>query len=182
MLIAITGTPGIGKTSVSKILRKNGYEVVDLNKLATDQDFIISEDKKRNSKIVDIDKLDKFLKGNFCKQNLVFIEGHLSHLLKSIDKVILLRCHPKELKKRLKAKKWNKAKIKENIESEILDIILCESSDLHKSQNIFEIDTTKLSKSIVASCILEIITKDFKNIKKYNMGQIDWSEEIFKDF
>ena len=44
MIVALTGTPGIGKTSVSKILEKNFY-VIDLNKIATDKNFIIGIDK-----------------------------------------------------------------------------------------------------------------------------------------
>ena len=41
MIIALTGTPGTGKTSISKILEKNSYKVVDLNKLVYEKDFLI---------------------------------------------------------------------------------------------------------------------------------------------
>ena len=37
MIIAITGTPGTGKTSISKKLLKKGYEVIDLNKEALEK-------------------------------------------------------------------------------------------------------------------------------------------------
>lgn len=182
MLIAITGTPGIGKTSVSKILKRSRYEIVDLNKVATEENFLFGFDEKRNSKIVDIDKLNEFIKDNFKEKKLIFLDGHLSHLLKVVDKIIVLRCHPDELKKRLAKKNWNKQKIKENLESEIIDVILCESVEIHPKENIFEIDTTDKSVEDVASSIFEIIKNDFKNMKKYNTGKIDWSEEILKDF
>jgi len=54
--------------------------------------------------------------------------------------------------------------------------------DIHPGSNIFEIDTTNKSVVVIASIIVEIINNDFKPMKKYNMGNVDWSEEIFKNF
>jgi len=183
MLIALTGTPGTGKTSVSYVLQEKGFQVVDLNKVAIEEGFIAGIDKKRNSKIVDVDRLNKYVK-DFCykDKDVVFFVGHVSHILKNVDKVIVLRCHPYELKKRLYKKRWAERKIKENIEAEILDIILCESLDIHSEKNVFEIDTTALSVDVVASSIIEIIDNDFKYMEKYKIGKIDWSEELLKDF
>ena len=62
MKIALTGTPGTGKTSVSKVLEKRKLKVIDLNKLAIEKDFIIGYDKKRDSKIIDINRLNNFFK------------------------------------------------------------------------------------------------------------------------
>jgi adenylate kinase len=182
MIIALTGTPGTGKTSVSKILQKNGFEVIDLNKVVCEKDFLIGRDKKRDSEIVDVERFDEYVKKNYGGRDIVFIEGHLSHLLKSVDKVIVFRCHPNELRKNLSEKGWKEEKIKENLEAEILDIILCEAMEIHPRNNIFEIDITDKSVDIAASCVIEIIKNKFKNMKKYNIGKIDWSEEILKDF
>lgn len=182
MIVAITGTPGTGKSSVSTVLKEKGYDVIDLNKVATEKDFVIGIDEKRNSKIVDTDKLNKYIKENYTKKDIVFVESHLSHLLKSVDKVIVLRCHPNKLKKRLIKKGWKTEKIKENIEAEILDIILCEAIDIHPKKNIFEIDTTDKSVDDVVSSVVEIFKNKFKQMKKYNIGYIDWSEEVLKDF
>jgi len=182
MLIALTGTPGTGKSSVSNVLREGGYEVIDLNKVATEKDFVIDIDKKRNSKIIDVDKLNKYIKEQYVKKDIVFVEGHLSHLLKSADKVIILRCYPRLLKKRLIEKGWETEKIKENTEAEALDVILCETVDTHPKKNIFEIDTTDKSIDDVISSIMEIIKNKFRPMKKYNIGCIDWSAEVLKDF
>jgi len=182
MIISITGTPGTGKTSVSEILQKKGYKILDFNKIAIEKGFLDGIDKKRKSNIVNIKKFDNYIKKTYKSDELIFIEGHLSHLLKNVDKVILFRCHPKKLKQNLFKKKWKNEKIMENLEAEILDIILCESIDLHQKKNIFEIDVTKKSIQNVASDIIEIINNKFKNMKKYKIGDIDWSEEILKDF
>ena len=181
MLVAITGTPGTGKTSVSKILEKKGYKILDLNTIAKSQGFIIGKDKERNSEIVDIDKLNKYF-DRFKSDETVFIDSHLSHFISDVDKVILLRGSPDKLKRNLKAKNWPEKKIKENIESEILDIILSETVEIHDIKDIFEIDTTDYNPGEVAEKILTIVEQDFKNIKNYKIGKIDWSEEILKDF
>jgi len=182
MIIALTGTPGTGKTSVSKVLHDKGFEVVDLNKVALDKDFLVGKDEKRDSEIVDVERFDEYVKKNYSGKDIVFIEGHLSHLLKSVDKVIVLRCHPDELRKNLSKKGWKEEKIKENLEAETLDIILCEAIELHPKNNIFEIDTTGKPVDDIVSSIKEILDNKFKNMKKYNIGKIDWSEEILKDF
>ena len=97
-----------------------------------------------------------------------------------MEKVIILRCHPKELKKRLMKKKWNTKKIKENVDAEIIDVILCEAVELHLQKNIFEIDTTKKTIEEVATVIMRIVKKNFQPTKTYSIGQIDWSEEILQ--
>ena len=179
MIVALSGTPGTGKSSVSTLLQKEGYDIVDFNRLSIEKGFIVGIDKERNSKIVDIDRLNDYIKKNHKTKDIVFIEGHAAHLLRTADKVMILRCHPKKLKKRLEEKGWNQKKIKENVEAEILDVVLCEAVEIHPENNIFEIDTTIES---VTSAIIDIVKRNFKPTKKYNIGKIDWSEEILKDF
>ena len=182
MLVALTGTPGTGKTSVSYVLQNEGFSIVDLNKVAVEESFIVGVDKERDSKIIDLDRLNDYVKSRYKSKDVVFLVGHVSHLLKDVDKAIVLRCHPDELRRRLSEKKWVEKKIKENLEAEVLDIILCESLEVHSKRNVFEIDTTGLSTDAVASCIIEIVGEDFKTMEKYKIGKIDWSEEILKDF
>ena len=182
MFVAITGTPGVGKSSVSDQLVENGLIVVHLFKTAVKNGFILYDDPKRNSKVLDIARLNDFIKKNFSENDLVFIDGHLSYLLECVDKVILLRCHPDTLKHRLSFKGWSDSKVSENIQAEILDVILCDIVDSFSYDDIFEIDTTDKSIEEVFSCIAEIKDNSFDHMKKYNIGNIDWSEEIFKDF
>lgn len=171
MFIAITGTPGTGKTEVCKVLLRKGYKLLNLNKVSNNHKFIVGYDFGRKTNIINIAKLDKFIKTQKSR-DLVFLEGHFSHLL-SADVVIVLRCHPKELEKRLKKKRYNPEKIRENLEAEALDVITIESAQRHKK--VYEIDTTKLKPKQTADAIIKIISGEFK---KYEVGNIDWSEEI----
>ncbi|KYK25571.1 hypothetical protein AYK25_05135 [Thermoplasmatales archaeon SM1-50] len=178
MRVALTGTPGTGKTAVTTGLKKQGYTIVSLHRLAQKNNCVAGIDKTRNSQLIDIHKLNIIIKKNFATDTLVFFEGHIAHLLSCMEKVIVLRCHPKELKKRLLKKRWRMKKIMENIEAEIIDIILCEAVQRHSSKNIFEIDTTEKSVEDVFLCIYEIVEKNFRPTKTYSIGKIDWSEEI----
>ena len=182
MIVALSGTPGTGKTCVSNLLHQKGYEIVSLNEIAVKKGFIEGIDEKRNSKILDIARLNEYFSKKYATEDLVFIEGHATHFLNVAEKVVLLRCHPRQLKKRLKKRGWNKEKIKENVEAEALDVILCEAVEYFSENCIFEIDTSDKTVESVVESIVEIVKNDFEPIKKYNMGKIDWSEEILKDF
>jgi len=181
MLVALSGTPGTGKTTVSNLLRNKGYSIVDLNELAVERGFVTGIDAKRNTKIINIDGLNSFIKDFYKTNDIIFFEGHASHLLSIADYVIILRCHPRKLKNRLQNKGWDQQKIKENVDAEALDIILCEAFSLHSENHIFEIDTSNKSINSVLSSIIEIVNGKFKLTKKYKIGKIDWSEEIIKD-
>ncbi len=108
---------------------------------------------------------------------LALIEGHFAHLLSSADKVIILRCHPDELRRRLQNKGWSPKKIWENIESEALDIILSEAHSVHPEKNIHEIDTTTKTPQEVASLIDLVIQNGLPG----ETGTIDWSEWIINN-
>ena len=132
MKIALTGTPGTGKTTIASILEKN-YSVknIHLHQFAQNENLVEGYDKKRRSDIIDIDALNKRFIEKTKDEPLVLIDGHLSHFLISVDMVIVLRCHPSILRTRLQEKQWSKEKINENLEAEILDVIESESVDIH---------------------------------------------------
>ena len=178
MKVLITGTPGVGKSTVAKIVGKRlGYRVVDISSFAKENKEIILEyDKERDTYVVDVEKLRKKLKN----EDNVIVEGHLSHFLDG-DVVVVLRLHPKKLKERLKSRGYSEKKIKENVEAEALDVCLIESVERHK--NVFEVDTTGKSIEEVSNEILEIIEnfKKGKYLEKYKPGKISWLEEIFDE-
>jgi len=102
MKIALTGTPGTGKTSVAHELTRMGYTILRLEDIIDPS--VIGYDEKRHSKIVDEKTLDDHVQ-TIKEEDILIVVGHLSHLL-NIEHVIILRCHPEELKKRLMIKKW----------------------------------------------------------------------------
>jgi adenylate kinase len=167
MLIALSGTPGVGKTTVSQLLLAKGYGILQIEKLAEDNRFVSGMDEESNSKIIDVEVLDNFVSNKFKKGDYI-IEGHLSHLL-SVDFTILLRCDPLVLKQRLKAKGWPSEKIKENVGAEILDVIKVEAYEV--LEKVYEIDTTSKSPEEVVAAIENILKGEYKE------PEITWLEK-----
>lgn len=177
MLISLSGTPGTGKSTVSEILRRKGYEVIDLNRLAIEKGLISGYDRKRKCHIIDEEKLSSYVESTFQgEEKVVILEGHLSHLVRKIDMVIVLRCRPSELEKRLKKKGWKGKKVRENMEAEALDVILCEAVDMHHDK-VAEIDTTHRSPSEVAKDVEKLMIEGIT--REYKPGKISWLEEMF---
>lgn len=150
VIICISGTPATGKTSVARALAKKlGWKLIELNKLAQEKNLYCGYDRKRKTKIVDIGLLKNEIKK--IKQKNLILESHYSHEF-DCDFVIVLRTNPGELRKRMKSKKWEREKIEENIEAEIMEICKTEALDL--GRKVIEIDTTgrnpgELAKEII---------------------------------
>jgi len=150
-VIAVSGTPGTGKTTIAKkIAKKLNFLYFDVNKLIVKNKLYEGYDRKRRTRIVDINKLGKFFISEIKifqkinkKYNGLVVDSHLSHYIprKYIDLCIIAKCSIKELNKRLKNKKFHKNKIKENLQAEIFDV--CYKEALEKKHKIFVIDTTK---------------------------------------
>jgi len=73
----------------------------------------------------------------------LIIDSHLSHYIpkKYVDLCIVTKCSLKNLKKRLKKKKYHEAKIKENLQVEIFDSILVEA--LERKHKVISVETDK---------------------------------------
>lgn len=149
-VIAVSGTPGTGKTYLSrKLAKKLGFYYFDVNKFISKNKLYEGYDKKRKTKIVDVKKLNRKLIGEIkeIKNNEKFkgitIDSHLSHYLpkKYIDFCIITKCDIEELNKRLKRKKFRKSKIQENLQAEIFDV--CYDEAIDRKHKIITVDTTK---------------------------------------
>ena len=165
MNIALTGTPGTGKTSLAS---RFNYNLVSINDYYAE----ISNGKdEEDNWLIDLEKLNEIIvtKNN---SNTIF-EGHVAHFLKNIDKIIVLRCHPELLKKRLSSRNYSDEKIRENMEAEALNIICEEAIDSHDEKNVFEIDTSAMSIEESIEKLKNIINGNIKSNKR-----IDYSETI----
>ncbi|MCD6480979.1 MAG: adenylate kinase family protein [Thermoplasmata archaeon] len=170
MKVAITGTPGVGKTSVAEELKKH-YEVIHLADLV--DRFAIGYDEERDSKIVDEEAMNEYIK-NMEEKDILIVEGHLSHFM-DVDAVVVLRCHPEELKKRLAKKGWSEKKMRENLEAEALDIVL--ERALEKHERVWEVETTGKEIKEVSEEVKKIIDE----MPPPNYGKIDYSEWLMEN-
>jgi adenylate kinase len=167
MRVAVTGTPGVGKTSACAFVKS--MRVVQVSQLIDELGLATGYDSKRKTKVVNTTRLAK--KVDKLHTDML-IEGHLSHLLHP-DIAVVLRCSPAVLEKRLRAKGWSEKKVRENVEAEAVDVILIEA--MGSVPVVLEIDTTHKKPARVGAAIEEIISGERK---KYRAGCVDWSQEV----
>jgi len=144
--IIITGTAGSGKTLVAKMLSKLlNLPYLDVKELIIKNKLYEGYNKKLKTRLIDVKKLNKFLINLIKKsQKTLIIDSHLGHYLPKeyVKLCVITKCDLKTLLRRLKKRKYNKVKIKENIEAEILRTCYYEAKELgHK---VIEIDTTNI--------------------------------------
>ena len=98
MRIALTGTPGTGKTAVAALLP---FRVIDLNAVVRDEGLSLGTDEDRGCLIADVDALAERLEDLAPEEDeeIVVLEGHFSHHFAS--EAIVLRTRPKVLRVRL---------------------------------------------------------------------------------
>jgi adenylate kinase len=167
MKIALTGTPGTGKTTIAALLP---YRVVDINSLVKGG-MNFGKDPDRGCLEADMDALAGCLAELDSCQETVILEGHFSHHF--ADWAIVLRLAPSALRPRLQARGYKATKIQENLEAEALDIILVEAAE--RCPRVDEIDTTGKSPQQVAETAIEII----EGRLHLPPGQVDWLMEFF---
>ncbi len=151
----VSGTPGVGKTTLSKLLAKElGVVYCEIGEIARKSGALTEKDKTRDSDVVDSSKVSKYL--DKANQPTV-IDGHiiLRFPRKKINRVIILRCNPITLALRMKKKKYTTKKIVENVLAEVTDVCLLEALRVYGRERIFELDTTKME---VNASVKELVT------------------------
>ncbi|HLC46383.1 MAG TPA: adenylate kinase family protein [Candidatus Nanoarchaeia archaeon] len=135
--VVVTGTPGTGKTALSKKLAaERGWKYIDVNEVIAEHKLSVGNDRKRGVDIVDEGRLARVL-AQMIKSSpkKLVIDSHLSHYVTPalVTACIITTCPIVVLERRLKKKGYTSSKIKENVEAELLGICQHEAEDLgHK--------------------------------------------------
>ncbi|MAH17992.1 MAG: hypothetical protein CL960_05855 [Euryarchaeota archaeon] len=162
--LALTGTPGTGKTTLARLLNHPRLELSDYYEASSDGRDDGGE------WLVDLEQMATAVARD-TKPEAV-IEGHLSHRLGLCETAVVLRCHPDELRQRLAARGYAEAKLRENLEAEALGIITAEA--LETGAEVHELDTTGQPLAASAAALAAIMA----GAKSYQPGRIDFSEAI----
>lgn len=168
MKVAVTGTPGTGKTTATESL-ETVLEVVHLNEVIRAEGLYTERDEERDSVVADLEAVGEYLTG----RDDIVVESHLAHHL-DVDQVIVLRCHPETIESRLLDRGESAESARENAESEALDVILSEAVDTHGRDVVFEIETTDRSPEETARAIESAIAGEHEP----SAGAVDYTDYL----
>jgi adenylate kinase len=174
-VVLVTGTPGVGKTTVSqKLAIKLDAVYVGVTELVKEQNFITSVDKERKTLIADTEKVSKHLQGILAKtEGSIIIEGHYAVDVvpkKDVNTVIVLRRDPRELKAALEKRGYDEKKLWENLSAEILDVCLWDALCACGSDKVCEIDVSGKTVKAVVEEIMRVLEKR----EDCRHGIVDW--------
>ena len=119
--LALTGTPGTGKSTVAQMLSDGGCIVVSVESLAEQNSLLGEADPADGARVIDTDALHDALAPEWESppEGTVVVDGHLSHHL-PCDAVAVLRCSPEILDSRLTSRGYTAEKVQANCEWELL--------------------------------------------------------------
>jgi broad-specificity NMP kinase len=144
VVIAVTGTPAVGKTKFAEALSKEtGIAAVEVNDIV-EKKMLFSGVDENGSKIVkmqelkkEINELEKQAAGS--GQKAVILVGHLLADLKlDYDVTVVVRANLVELISRLEGRGYPKEKVKENLVSESIDY--CGAQAAERSKETYEVE------------------------------------------
>ena len=174
--IIVSGTPGVGKHTISLELSKllNGFPILDINKVILTENLFINSSEFEAE--IDVTKVYNSLKLLLSTKEYVnaIIVGHLAPYVLDpllIDFVVILRRNPFELKRIYEKRAYSEKKISDNLISEILGIISYDFLKKFNKKNIIELEIIEnVLPSVYAQKIIDMYNN--KNLREF--GMIDW--------
>jgi adenylate kinase len=174
--VALTGTPGTGKTAIATLLSERGWHTLEVGDLARAKGAVAGRDEERQTDEVDVDVLAEVLEVELATLDAprVLLVGHLSHLM-PCRTVVVLRTSPSVLQGRLEARGWPPAKVQENVEAEAVGVVLVESMEKEPPVPVYEVDTTRGAPEECARLVAAALDGAGEGMEA---GWVDWSEEV----
>ncbi len=179
--VIVTGTPGTGKTTFSRMLAKQmGAKYVSLTQFVSRHRLYTGLDRERKSKIVDLASTRAGLSSLVSEtKELTIVDTHIPGGIiprRSVRLIFVLRCHPRILETRLKRKHWNPSKVSENVLAEILDACLTSAVEYYGWDRVVQLDTSRVSVSKCVAAAKRILRQPAKK-----SGKIDWITTLDKN-
>lgn len=178
----VTGTPGVGKTLVSRLLASKLDALhIDLGELVQRERLWSEVDKTRETLIADMPKLSKRVQEMIKRSKKdVVLDGHYAVNVvpaENVSIVFVLRREPEELRRSMRKRGFEGKKLKENLAAEILDVCLYNAVKVCGLEKVCEIDATgKQAEEVVeeAATVLE-------GKKSCTVGTVDWLGKLEKE-
>lgn len=168
--LVITGNPGVGKHTTAFELKKIlDLVLIDINDLAVQHHAFLQTPNLE----IDSRKIAAIIESKLGESQRTVIVGHLApYVLKKewIDLTIVLRRSPYAILSTLESRNYSVEKIRENVASEILGVILYDSVQCFGKEKIAELDTTQTTSTEICEKIISLI----KGNTGRKIGVVDW--------
>lgn len=168
--LVITGNPGVGKHTTAFELKKIlDLVLIDINDLAVQHHAFLQTPNLE----IDSRKIADIIESKLGESQRTVIVGHLApYVLKKewIDLTIVLRRSPYAILSTLDSRNYSVEKIRENVASEILGVILYDSVQCFGKEKIAELDTTQTTSTEICEEIISLI----KGNTSRKIGVVDW--------
>ena len=154
LILGITGTPGTGKKTLApKVAKALGMPVFSINNLLSPLE--------RSSAAKGVDPLT--LRRRLMRRNpgrcVVF--GHLVPDVlqkRDIERVVVLRCDPSVLRRRLSLRGYSSAKVAGNVEAELIGVVSASCYGRFGPKKVVEFDATRASIAESARKVERLLT------------------------
>ena len=175
-VLAVSGTPGVGKTHLCTTLESRGWSVLSLADVAEEHGCLGEVDTADGAAPIDIHRLAEAWKPPTSGRWLV--DGHLAHLLE-VDGLVLLRCRPSSLAKRLEARGYGADKVRANVEWEMTAGHWAELLEFEVDLPLLELDagqhgSSELADEVEAWCRKGLASDPLSAMAD---GALDWLSE-----
>ena len=181
-IIVITGTPGVGKTTVAaELVSRLKAQLVNVGDLVKNENLVAESDEERGTLIADIKKVRARIRSMLSKTHGdTIVEGHYAYDVvprESNPYVFVLRRDPDAFEAGLKSRGYDEKKIQENLAAEVLDVCLIGAMKRLGPERLCEVDTTGRNVESVANEVIFIL----KGEKPMEYGKVDWLGKLEED-
>jgi adenylate kinase len=178
-VLVLTGTPGVGKTSIAGLLAQRlGGVLISLSELVRRDGLSIGVDHKRDTLIADRERVAEHVGIAIAQaEGYVVVEGHLAPDViskKDAFRVFVLRRDPDELQAALVKRGYKESKVAENVAAEILDVCLFDAVTAFGEEKICEVDVSRKTPDKVAEELVSAV----RDRGKCRIGVVDWLTKL----
>jgi len=176
VLVLITGTPGVGKTTVAReVAKRLGAAYINVAELVVSEGLVAGYDRERGAYVIDEGAVRKRLR-ELASKGCAVVDTHVVSAVppELVGVVVVLRLDPRELKRRLETRGYPPSKVLENVQAEILDACLIEAVEAFGEEKTFEIDTSGKIVEQVVEEVLEVVREK----RGSKPGSVNWLEKL----